>query len=138
MTTKEIIEVIQAYEEGKQIQCRNKINSDLNWSVIIGIPIWNFAQYDYSIKPEESKNKLRSYANANEFVLALREHGPYIIFPFAHVEYNEEYCLPINISENGINFFDQNMDTYERTYFELCDKGWMWQDGTPCGIVMEN
>lgn len=50
MTTKEKIEVMQAYEEGKTIECNNKRDSD--WFEL-DQPDWNWSGYDYRLKKEK-------------------------------------------------------------------------------------
>lgn len=50
MTTKEMIEVMQAYEDGKQIQVAPK--NDEDWGDI-SRPYWNWIANDYRIKPKE-------------------------------------------------------------------------------------
>lgn len=52
MTTKEMIAVMQAYEDGKKIQTRTKIKGD-DWKD--EIPTWDWAFCEYRIKPEEEK-----------------------------------------------------------------------------------
>lgn len=55
MTTKEMIAVMQAHEEGKQIQYRGKHNTMVedDWEDTCFTPDWNWAVFDYRIKPEE-------------------------------------------------------------------------------------
>lgn len=62
MTDDEIIEVVRAHKEGKQIQHRLNENTDgdpadHNWKdVEIGrLWPWNFLQRDYRVKPEPRK-----------------------------------------------------------------------------------
>ena len=49
-TTKEMIEVMQADEEGKIIEKR-KYSNNGDW-VLSECPLWNWDDYDYRIKPE--------------------------------------------------------------------------------------
>jgi hypothetical protein len=50
MTPTEMIEVIKAYEEGNEIEMADKNKND--WK-LIKVPLWNFAQLDYRVKPKE-------------------------------------------------------------------------------------
>ena len=50
MTIKQMIEVMQAYEDGKKIEVKAKRVDD-NWSWT-PYPSWNWAACDYRIKPE--------------------------------------------------------------------------------------
>ena len=53
MTDDEIIEVVRAHKEGKQIQWSHPSKRD--WYTFEGQPEWNFAQFTYRIKPEPRK-----------------------------------------------------------------------------------
>jgi len=51
MTNAEILAVVQAAEEGKEIEfCRAG-----EWLTVGGEPVWNFAIYEYRIKPPTEK-----------------------------------------------------------------------------------
>lgn len=52
MTHNEILAVVQAHKNGKQIQCKSKINSDWR-DCYDNKPHWNFQSFDYRIKPEK-------------------------------------------------------------------------------------
>ena len=64
MTTKEKIEVMHAYEDGKKIQCKYREYGDEMWEDS-PIPSWNFACLDYRIKPE---SKYRPYKDTDEMI----------------------------------------------------------------------
>lgn len=51
MTTKEKIEVMQAYLDGKQIQITNRGGKD--WGAVVTNPVWDWQVFDYRIKPKE-------------------------------------------------------------------------------------
>ena len=53
MTPKEIINVVQAFEEGKEIEYREK-NSNVPWKVA-STPCWNFLNYNYRVKQKEKE-----------------------------------------------------------------------------------
>ncbi len=53
MTPKEIIDVVQAFEEGKEIEYREK-NSKIPWKVA-STPCWNFHNYNYQVKQKEKE-----------------------------------------------------------------------------------
>lgn len=54
MTTKEMIAVMQAYEEEKQIEFRLRDEIESTWGNT-SRPCWDWYKYDYRIKPEEEK-----------------------------------------------------------------------------------
>jgi len=53
MTPKEIINVVQAFEEGKEIEYREK-NSNIPWKVAL-TPCWNFHNKNYRVKQKEKE-----------------------------------------------------------------------------------
>ena len=58
MNTKEMIEVMQAFEDGKEIEESQRYKDKENgmpynkW-VMVEQPIWNWSNNDYRIKPKE-------------------------------------------------------------------------------------
>lgn len=131
MTTEEMIEVMQAYERGEQIQW--KLKSDYDWSTCTETPIWAWGSTDYRVKP---KPTYRPYKNADEFLQAQKEHGVYI-----RPKYNaDRYELPTSICDGMVVFLLPTNDgrAYSICYHYnnlLADK--VWQDGTPCGVKEE-
>lgn len=57
MTPDEMIAVIQAHKEGKMIEAIVKRTGH----VINAVPIWDFCNYDYRIKPEPKPDVERIY-----------------------------------------------------------------------------
>jgi len=53
MTPQEMINVVQAFEEGKEIEYREK-NSKIPWKVAL-TPCWNFHNYNYRVKQKEKE-----------------------------------------------------------------------------------
>ena len=48
MNTKEIIDVIQAFEDGKEIE--HSLRTENIWRKGTNDPCWNFARFDYRVK----------------------------------------------------------------------------------------
>ena len=69
-----MIQIMQAYESGEQIQVKNTIN-DTKWKEI-EFPGWNWIYYDYRVKP---KSKYVPFETAEEFLAAQRAHGEVIV-----------------------------------------------------------
>lgn len=93
MTTKEMIAVMQAYEEGKKIQCRDSWKEGLCWHDICE-PSWNWYNYDYRIKPEEEKPQRMTNRQFAEWCgkgngQFKRKGGGFIFFYCSYTE-NEE------------------------------------------------
>ena len=57
MTHDEMIAVIQAHKEGKQIEAIVKKTG----LVIHAVPIWDFCNYDYRIKPEPRPDVVQTF-----------------------------------------------------------------------------
>jgi len=68
MNTKEMISVIQAFEDGKVIQAKVKINGDLNQWHTVSKPYWDFIRQDYRIKPEPLRCWANVYENGNFYL----------------------------------------------------------------------
>lgn len=126
MTTKEMIEVMQAYDRGEQIE-RREIGED-NW-YLFQVPSWDLIQYEYRIKP---KPAYRPYKNIQEFLKAQKEHG-------MNIRLNgRNYCrLPLYITDTLIGVqcpqSNDSVISINIPYEDLL-QGYTWQDGTPCGI----
>ena len=119
-TTKEMIEVMQAYERGEQIEWFN----DEQWKDVNN-PIWDWLHNDYRVKP---KKIYVPFHTPEEFLTAYRKHGEFIE--------NKESGEKMNayVDKNGIVILSTALNctyTFEniRTLFG-CYK---FSDGTPCG-----
>ena len=123
-TTKEMIEVMQAYNRGEQIEAYyNGV-----W-VDIYIPEWSWGLRDYRVKPKKS---YVPFDTPEEFLTAYRKHGEFIE--------NKESGEKMNayVDKNGIVILSTALNctyTFEnlRTLFG-CYK---FSDGTPCGKEVE-
>ena len=123
-TTKEMIEVMQAYERGEQIEAGyNGV-----W-VYIDMPEWSWGLRDYRVKP---KTKYVPFDTPEEFLAAYRKHGEFIE--------NKETGEKMNayVDKNGIVILSTALNctyTFEslRTLFG-CYK---FSDGTKCGKEVE-
>ena len=129
-TTKEMIEVMQAYERGEQIQ--ESIDQRAWFSCV---PMWNWARCDYRVKPKRS---YVPFDTAEEFLAAQREHGDGLISidgdgvikahdisvsPDGSVyEHKENQCA------SDCEYIGNLKDLFE--YFKMAD-------GTPCGKEVE-
>ena len=133
MTTKEMIEVMQAYERGEQIECRDlgtepwyPVSNDPDWD---NDPDWNMSDFEYRIKP---KLTYRPYKNAQEFLQAQKEHGMNIRRKGCNY-----YRLPLYITDTliGVQYprSNGNIVSIDKSYEDLL-REYTWQDGTPCGI----
>lgn len=126
-TIEEMIAVMQAYADGKEIE----YSSDNEiWSKAKN-PFWDWDNYDYRIKPE-GRCEYRPYYNSDEFAEDQKKHGPYIKLK----------SLPVTVlflpSIVGLSFIVSQKYTSEGLLTEKYDevfKKYVWQDGTPCGVM---
>ena len=124
-TTKEMIEVMQAYDRGE------KIESGYGgvW-VDIDMPEWSWGLRDYRVKP---KKKYIPFDTAEEFLTAYRKHGETVRCKLddelyhAYINNRAEtilvshYGRTCSITTDIVNMYDK----YE------------FADGTPCGKEVE-
>lgn len=118
MTTKKMIEVMQAFIAGKQVQFRPK-NSDKDWEPLNPrfAPLWNWENEEYRVKPE-------------------REYRP-----FTYEEATAKLLFDVWTKKGdgqglitfvGKTFCAVGAERY--TYKELLDK-FTFEDGAPCGVL---
>lgn len=133
MTTKEMIEVMQAYERGEQIEYRMRtIPKNNERDLITKEPDWNWAEFDYRVKPQPT---YRPYKNAEEFLKAQEEHRMNIQLKGCNY-----YRLPLYITDTIIGVqcpaSNGSVVSIDVSYRELLED-YLWQDGTPCGVKEE-
>ena len=131
-TTKEMIEVMQAFEDGKQIQvCYKGVWTD--W-VLGGAPIWDWIEADYRVKPEPKEPTYRPYESVEEMVAdydkRFGNHGrPKNTMPLIWVRHRKDgsICLLTTFpqTEDMKCIFDTEFDFHE------------YLDGTPFGKLVE-
>ena len=125
-TTKEMIEVMQAYEEGAQIQIKPSYTTELSDT---NIPWWNWSDFDYRVKPKKS---YVPFETADEFLTAHRKHGEFIE--------NEESGEKMNayVDKNGIVILSTALNcTYTFENLGTLFGYYKFSDGTPCGKEVE-
>ena len=121
-TTKEMIEVMQAYLDGEQIE--ESIDQKV-WFTCE--PIWNWAKCDYRVK----KKVYVPFDTADEFLEAQREHGKNVrckIENFLFNSYVNECGDMILISDYGYTKIEDIGSIFSKYEFA---------DGTPCGKEVE-
>lgn len=114
-----------AYKDGKEIQCKHNASQSSLWCDTPK-PCWDWNVYDYRVKTEP---KYRPYKNAEEFIKAQKDHGPYVKttgFPSLG-----SYTIPYTVSNNKV-FWKAGYDLYS-SWEELSNC--YWEDGTPCGVL---
>ena len=125
-TTKEMIEVMQAYEEGAQIQIKPSYTTE--WSDT-NITWWNWSDFDYRVKPKKS---YVPFLTPEEFLAAYRKHGEFIE--------NKETGEKMNayVDKNGIVILSTALNcTYTFESLGTLFGCYKFSDGTPCGKEIE-
>ena len=122
-TTKEMIEVMQAYERGEIIEVHYLYDTKDYW-IACGTPIWDWNNFDYRVK---SKKSYVPFDTPEEFLAAQREHGIHVYFG------GSKYGTHINA--NGVIMLSPStyilnaVITDLENIFVECK----FLDGTPCG-----
>ena len=123
-TTKEMIEVMQAYEIGDKIEVRYLYDHKDYW-ISCGTPVWDWNNFDYRVKQKKS---YVPFETADEFLAAQRKHGEVIVD---------------NVSGEKSNAYVNKNGTVVST--KLISNVWTigclgtifryykFSDGTPCG-----
>ena len=119
-TTKEMIEVMQAYDRGE------KIESGYGGVLVdIDMPEWSWGLRDYRVKP---KKKYIPFDTAEEFLAAYTKHGEFIE--------NKETGEKMNayVDKNGIVILSTALNcTYTFESLKTLFGCYKFSDGTPCG-----
>ena len=122
-TTKEMIEVMQAYESGEQIECFN----DEQWKDVNN-PIWDWLHNDYRVK----QKKYVPFDTAEEFLAAQMAHGGDALIT---IEDGVLKKHDISVSLDGSvydHIYDGSVD-YIGYFEDLLLEDYKFADGTPCG-----
>lgn len=116
MTDKEIIAVVQAHIEGKQIQFWGE-NSQKWLDCANNEPEWDFCSFDFRVKP---KPKARPYKDRDECWADMQKHKP---FGWVKHKFYGNYVSLVVIAN------DDSFECYNNTY--------TYVDGSPFGVVEE-
>lgn len=123
---KALLPILQAYAEGKVIECRTKPSAlskswqDMNeWTEMKEIEYWN--NIEYRIKPDsKAEAKYRPFANTEECWKEMQKHQP---IGWTKLKGEIEYSFITDVNDN-INYSDAIRD-------------YTFADGTPFGIKEE-
>lgn len=138
----EIINIMTLFNEGKVIQYRLKggdVWLQFTKETVTDSQEWNFEKYEYRVKPECIGPHWESYTKVTDFVNDKHKHGPMLKFR------NYDTYLNIDIINNesiyfmcDYNILNIDIDIEESYHIsELLNK-FIWEDGTPCGIFVND
>lgn len=126
---KELLPIIQAFAEGKEIEFRSK-GFDEEWRELKQIPGLSYDSFEYRIKPEP---KYRPFKDADECWQEMLKHQPFGWLK--HKDDNEFRCI-LKITDSRISM----IDICEEVAFYDCNetfKQYTFADGTPFGVKEE-
>lgn len=130
---KEFYPFLQAFAEGRVIECRTKPSTvkgtDVpnDWTEMKEIGYWN--NIEYRIKPEP---KYRPFKNAEECWQEMKKHQPFGIVKDKYFANYQTHRVFTCLITDGYDF-----GGYEDEIFESCFKNLLFADGTPFGVKVE-
>lgn len=128
---KEFYPILQAYAEGKVIECRTKPSTvkgtdvPIDWTEMKEIGYWD--NIEYRIKPEP---KYLPFKNAEECWQEIRKHEPFIKYKVIESS-KDVYLIIQRIKTDGIE------TDVERLDFETAFEWFTFADGVPFGVKVE-
>lgn len=132
---KEFYPILQAFAEGRLIECRTKPSAlskswqDMNdWTEMKDISFWD--NIEYRIKPEP---KFRPFANAEECWNEMKKHQP---FGWLKEEGKDNYRLVGTINNEGLLFINHANNCKELSFCGA-NKWLTFVDGVPFGVKVE-
>lgn len=130
---KEFYPFLQAFADGKAIECRTKPSAvkgtsvQNNWTEMTEIEFWN--NTEYRIKPEP---KYRPFKDAEECWQEMLKHQPFGVVKdkyFANYQTHRAFTCLVT---NGCHFRGYEDETFENSFKNL-----LFADGTPFGVKVE-
>ena len=130
---KVLLPIIQAFAEGRVIECRTKPSSlkgsdtPNEWTEMKELVLWN--NIEYRIKPE---SKYRPFKNTDECWQEMLKHQP---FGWTRDKDYDIYDMVTRVTDSGILFagsYFNEIATYDFSYDRVT-----FADGTPFGIKEE-
>ena len=123
---KEAAKVMEAYANGKKIQCNYNCQDNEGW-VDTDNPSFNWDKYVYRIKPEP---KYRPFKNQEECWTEMLKHQP---FGWIRNNDTQRWCDIGSIGRNNCGVVIDKSILYFDLAFNTCN----FVDGTPFGIKEE-
>ena len=126
-----IRKVLKAYLNNERVEFKTQDPNDP--LVLVWQPVVKFEQlanlekepYNYRVKPTP---KYVPFDNAEEFVIALQEHGMFL-------KQGSTYYFSVNINNEDVMVHFGSLEV-EIPFKELFEKNWKFADGEVCGKLM--
>ena len=128
---KEFYPILQAYAEGKAIECRTKpgtISTSIpnEWTEIKEIGFWNDIEYRIKLKP-----KYRSFKNAEECFDEMLNHQP-----FGWLKGDKCFYNIVSVSNIDVSMANVIGDIVTLDFSEVMEDN-TFADGVPFGVKIE-
>ena len=129
---KEFYPILQAYAEGKVIECRTKPScvkgTDVpnGWTETKKVDFWG--NIEYRIKPEP---KYRPFEDAKECWAEMQKHQP-----FGWVKYLSCYYNITAVSNTDVVLANFSRCTFTQSFIKIMND-YTFADGTPFGVKIE-
>lgn len=133
---KDLLPIIQAFAEGKVIECRTKPSAlskswrDMNdWTEMKDITYWS--NIEYRIKPDsKAEAKYRPFANAEECWQEMQKHQP---FGWVKMKDTESgYYILKGIANQVVIGLNETPFSYKKVF-----EDYIFADGIPFGVKVE-
>ena len=132
---KYLLPIMQAFVEGKVIECRTKLN---HIKGAVDIPnkwtetneIWCVNSLEYRIKPEQ-ETKYRPFANAEECWQEMQKHQP-----VGWVKGDKCFYNIVSVSNIDVSMANVSGDIIILNFSDIMEDN-TFADGTPFGIKVE-
>lgn len=130
---KEFYPILQAYAEGRVIECRTKPSAvkgtsvPNNWTEMTEIEFWN--NTEYRIKPEP---KYRPFKDAEECWEEMQKHQPFGVVKDKYFTNYQTHRAFTCLIARGCDF-----GGYEDETFGSCFENLLFADGLPFGVKVE-
>lgn len=127
---KEFYPILQAFAEGRTIECRTKLSliegEDVpnDWTEMKEIEHWNYIEY--RIKPEP---KYRPFVNAEECWAEMQKHQP---FGWVKDRNGSKFVIEIVDSKGFVEVYDEGTCTFNEVF-----ENRTFADGTPFGVKVK-
>ena len=122
----ELLPIIQAFAEGRDIEYRTKGFNE-NWKKVTQIPALSFESFEYRIKPNP---KYRPFANAEECLKEMSKHTP---FGLIKKNVSKAFYFIGSLDINNIYIgTTQGMHSYADSL-----ENFKFADGLPFGVKVE-
>lgn len=127
---KELAPIIQAFAEGKPIQCRVRYNKTVYWNDITGdYHEFNLHLLQYRIKPEL---KYRPFKNAEECWNEMQKHQPFGWIKSKDDSTINKFMFIDSLENNAANICTSSDFSYNKL-----TECYIFADGTPFGMEEE-